>query len=83
MYIENKLSKDCTMFFTYLVWCVQLYNLCLHIKEVLVNLMMQNPLNKFNKEQEIISEIIIPIDTVSLQLSNNAGRFSKRVLREY
>lgn len=66
MHIKKKLSKDSTMCFTNLVWCVQLYNLHLYIKEVLVNLMMQNLLNKFNEEQKmtLISENIIPIDRV-------------------
>lgn len=80
MHIENKLSKDSTMSFTYLVWYVQLYNLLLHIKEVFVDLMMQNLLNKFNKEEEntLISEIIIPIDTVSNFCATQEGS-----VREY
>lgn len=80
MHIENKLSKDSTMSFTYLVWYVQLYSLLLHIKEVLLNFMMQNLLNKFNKEEEntLISEIIIPIDKVSNFCTTQEGS-----VREY
>lgn len=44
---------------------MQLYNLYLHIEQVLVNLMMQNLLNKYNDKQEntLISENVIPVNT--------------------
>lgn len=80
MHIENKLSKYSTMCFTYLVWCVKLYNLHVHIQEVLVNLTMQNQLNKFDKEKEntFISKSIILLDTVSNFLTTQGGS-----VREY
>lgn len=58
--------KESTGCITHPIFCMQLYNLYLHRKQVLVNLLKQNLLNKCNDEQEntLISENVIPIDTL-------------------